>query len=49
MRRLKQLEGENAKLKKIVADCRWIARCFRTSFAENCKACSQARTGDGGL
>jgi putative transposase len=30
MRRLKQLEDENAKLKKIVADCRLIARCFKT-------------------
>jgi putative transposase len=49
MRRLKQLEDENTKLKKILADCRWIARCFRTSSAENCKACSQARAGDGGL
>ena len=36
MRRLKQLEDENSKLKKIVADsARWIARC-PTSSAENC-------------
>ena len=37
MRRLKQLEDENSKLKKLVADlCRWIGRCFRTS------SCSRA-------
>jgi transposase-like protein len=42
MRRLKQLEDENAKAEKIVAGCRWIVRCFRTSSAENCKASPSA-------
>jgi hypothetical protein len=34
MRRLKQLEDENTKLKKIVADLALVARCFRTSSVE---------------
>jgi putative transposase len=34
MRWLKQLEDENAKLKRIMADCRSTRRCCRTSFAE---------------
>jgi putative transposase len=33
MRRLKQLEDENAKLKKIVADLSLDRECFRRSFA----------------
>ena len=51
MRRLKQLEDENAKLKKIVADLSLDREMlqFRTSSAENCKACSQERAGDDGL
>lgn len=38
MKRLKQLEDENARLKKIV-------RCCRTSFGESFEAWSDARTG----
>ena len=41
MRRLKQLEDENAKLKKLVADLSMDREMRRTSSAENCKACSQ--------
>jgi len=26
-KRLKELEGENARLKKLVADCPWTSRC----------------------
>ena len=49
MRRLKQLEDENAKLKKIVADLSLDREMLQTSSAENCKACSKARAGDDGL
>jgi hypothetical protein len=34
MRRLKQLEDENAKLRKLVADLAWTARCCRTSSVD---------------
>lgn len=34
MRRLRQLEEENSKLKRIVATCRWIRRCFRMSWSK---------------
>jgi putative transposase len=40
MRRLKQLEDENSKLRKLVADLSLDRRCCRTSSAENCEACS---------
>ena len=45
MKRLKQLEEENHRLKKIVADLSSTRRCCRTSSAEKCEACSGA--GDG--
>ena len=45
MRRLKFLEDENAKLRKIVPICHLIARCCRTSSAESSKACSAAQAG----
>jgi len=45
MRRLKQLEDENTKLRKLVADLSLDRGCCRTSFAENCKACRQTRAG----
>ena len=49
MRRLKQLEDENAKLRKLVPICRLTARCCRTSSAENSEAWSQAQAGRRGL
>jgi putative transposase len=46
MRRLKQLEDENGKLKKLVAEsCHWTARCSGTSFAESFEACPEAQAG----
>jgi putative transposase len=42
MRRLKLLEDENAKLRRSSLIYRSTARCFRTSSAENFKACSEA-------
>ena len=45
MRRLKQLEDENSKLKKLAQTCRWIGRCFKTSSAESCEACPEAQAG----
>ena len=45
MRRLKQLEDENAKLKKLVAICLSIGRCYRMSSAESCEACPEAQAG----
>lgn len=48
MKRLKQLEDENGKLRKLVADLSLDKeRCCRTSFAENCEAWSQTRAGGG--
>lgn len=43
VRRLKQLEDENSKLKKLVPICRWIGRCCRTWSAESCEACPEAQ------
>ena len=48
MRRLKQLEDENAKLKTLVADLRSTRRCCRTSSAENSEACAEAQAGGRG-
>jgi putative transposase len=45
MRRLKQLEEENGKLKRIVADLALDKEIFRTSSSENYRACAAARTG----
>ena len=45
MRRLKQLEDENAKLRKLVADLSLDKRCCRTSSAESFEACSEAQAG----
>lgn len=46
MRRLKQLEDENGKLKKIVADLSLDKAMLQdVTRAENCKACPQARAG----
>ena len=49
MRRLKQLEDENSKLKKLVADLSLDRECFRTSSAESCEACPEAQAGRRGL
>lgn len=46
MKKLKQLEDENARLKKIVADLTLDREMCRTSFAESSKA-SQAGGGEG--
>jgi hypothetical protein len=35
MKRLRQFEEENTKLKKVVADLSWTRRCCRTSSAES--------------
>ena len=43
MRRLKQLEDENAKLRKVVADL--TRRCYRTPFAEKFEAWPEAQAG----
>ena len=43
MRRLKQLEDENNKLRKVVADLSLTRRCFRTRCAESFEACPQAQ------
>ena len=45
MRRLKQLEDENGKLKKLVADLSSTGRCCRTSSAESSEACPEAQAG----
>ena len=42
MKRLRQLEEENSKLKRIVATCRWTRRCFRTCYQKSSKAWPQA-------
>ena len=42
VRRLKVLEDENAKLKKLVADLRLTRRCCRTSSAEGYEAWPEA-------
>src|SRR6185369_10936341 len=49
MRRLKQLEDENAKLKSLWPICRLIGRCCRTSSAESCEACPEAQASRRGL
>ena len=46
MRRLKQLEDENSKLRKVVADLSASTkRCCRTLSAENFEACPEAQAG----
>jgi DNA-directed RNA polymerase subunit N (RpoN/RPB10) len=45
MKRLKQLEEENGKLKRIVADLALDRRCCRTSSSESYEACAAARSG----
>jgi putative transposase len=42
MRRLKQLEDENSKLRKVVADLASTRRRFRTLSAESFEACPEA-------
>jgi putative transposase len=50
MRRLKQLEDENAKLKRIVADLTLDREMLRgTVFAESSEACPQAQAGRRGM
>jgi putative transposase len=49
MRRLKQLEDENSKLKKIVADLSLDREMLQDVIRRKRKACSQARADDGGL
>ena len=46
VRRLKQLEEENRRLKQMVADLSWINTCCRTCSQENSEACSQAHPGE---
>src|SRR3954452_19539923 len=45
MKRLRQLEEENGKLKKIVADLSLDKRCCRTSSAESFEVCPAASNG----
>ena len=45
MRRMKQLEDENAKLKKLVADRSLDKAMLQDVLRQNTEACSQARTG----
>ena len=45
VRRLKQLEEENAKLKRLVAISHSTKRCCRTYSQKKSKAFAQARTG----
>ena len=49
MRRLKQLEDEDARLKKIVADLSLDREMLQDVIREKSEARSQARAGDGGL
>jgi putative transposase len=42
MKRLKQLEEENSKLKNLVADLSLDRSCFRTLSSESSKACSSS-------
>jgi putative transposase len=49
MLRLKQLEDENAKLKKIGADLSLDRETLQDVIRQNSEACSQARAGDDGL
>lgn len=43
IRRLKQLEDENAKLKRVVADLSWTRRCYRMSCEKNGEARHSSR------
>jgi hypothetical protein len=45
MRRLKQLEDKNNKLKKVVVDLSLERRCCRMPCAENFEACPEAQAG----
>jgi putative transposase len=44
IKRLRQPEEENAKLKRIVPICRWTRPCCRTCCQESCEAWPQTRT-----
>ncbi len=46
MKKLKQFEDENARLKKIVAELTLDREMCRMSFGESSKACSQAGDGE---
>src|ERR1700744_224436 len=48
MRRLKQLEDENSKLKKVVVNFAFDKSCCRMPSAENFKACPEAQAGGWG-
>lgn len=48
MKRLRQLEEENAKLKRIVADLSLDRQCFKTCLQKSSEACPQTRTGGQG-
>ena len=43
MKRLKQLEEENGKLKSLWPTCRWTKRCCRMCCQKSCKACAATR------
>jgi putative transposase len=45
MRRLKQLEDENSKLRKVVADLSLDKEMCRTRSAESFEACPEAQAG----
>jgi putative transposase len=45
MRRLKQLEDENTKLRKLVADLSLNREMLQDVIRQKWKACSQARAG----
>ena len=45
MRRVRELEQENARLKRIVAISRSTARCCRTSSSESSEACPEESAG----
>src|SRR5215472_3944272 len=49
MRRLKQLEDENAKLKKLVAELSLDREMLQDVTAESCEACPEAQAGRRGL
>jgi putative transposase len=49
MKRLKQLEDENGRLRKLVADLSLDRRCCKTSSAENSEAWSQTRVGSASM
>ncbi len=48
LHKLKQIEDENSRLRRIVADWRWTSRSCRRSYEKNSEGCQAARAGSPG-